>query len=349
MINRKEVILAHVSVHLVGNEQEGIETIMTSSPIDISEEQVYQQLLSYFLDQFKEPEFYQFLPVGDTLENNFMYRQISVLTDENSDFHSESIHIVKWLINQSTHHYIKSGELLVFQVKNVLVEDEMMDAIGVFKVDNKDSFLSFVQDTNGNISVECQNGIHTQKLDKACIIFNTDQEVGYKILNIDHSNRFKDAKYWREDFLHITPRIDAYQNTKQYIQLTKEFVNERLPKQFDADKTAQVQVMQRSLDYFQKAEQFESQEYASKIFKDDKIVEAFQEFKGDYENYKQIELYNEFDISDSAVKKQSRVFKSIIKLDKNFHIYVHGNRNMIEKGTADDGRKYYVLYYDEEH
>ena len=55
-----------------------------------------------------------------------------------------------------------------------------------------------------------------------------------------------------------------------------------------------------------------------------------------------------FEISDYAVKKQSRVFKSIIKLDKNFHIYVHGDKNKIEKGTDHEGRKYYILYYDDE-
>jgi hypothetical protein len=51
--------------------------------------------------------------------------------------------------------------------------------------------------------------------------------------------------------------------------------------------------------------------------------------------------------SESAVKKQARVFKSVIKLDKNFHIYVHGNRELIEQGTDEKG-KYYKVYYKEE-
>jgi hypothetical protein len=43
-------------------------------------------------------------------------------------------------------------------------------------------------------------------------------------------------------------------------------------------------------------------------------------------------------IPESAVKKQARSIKSIIKLDKNFHIYVHGHRELIEQGVDEAGR-----------
>ena len=55
-----------------------------------------------------------------------------------------------------------------------------------------------------------------------------------------------------------------------------------------------------------------------------------------------------FYISDKAVKKQARSFKSVIKLDKNFHIYVHGNRSLIEQGEDEKGR-FYKVYYNEEY
>ena len=50
-----------------------------------------------------------------------------------------------------------------------------------------------------------------------------------------------------------------------------------------------------------------------------------------------------------AVKKQARVFKSVLKLDKNFHIYIHGNRELIEQGVEKDGRKFYKLYFESEY
>jgi len=59
---------------------------------------------------------------------------------------------------------------------------------------------------------------------------------------------------------------------------------------------------------------------------------------------------DEFSISTNAVKKQSRVFKSVLKLDKNFHVYIHGNKDLIEKGfDSGMGMHYYKIYFEEEH
>ena len=58
---------------------------------------------------------------------------------------------------------------------------------------------------------------------------------------------------------------------------------------------------------------------------------------------------DEFDISSPAVKKQQKVFKSILKLDRNFHVYIHGNREMIERGYDEErSMNYYKLYFEEE-
>lgn len=41
-------------------------------------------------------------------------------------------------------------------------------------------------------------------------------------------------------------------------------------------------------------------------------------------------------------------FKGVLKLAKNFHIYIHGDRNKIEQGVDEKGRKYYKIYYEQE-
>jgi hypothetical protein len=61
-----------------------------------------------------------------------------------------------------------------------------------------------------------------------------------------------------------------------------------------------------------------------------------------------IRFETSFDISEQAVKKQSRMFKSVLKLDKNFHVYIHGDRNLIEQGVDENGRKFYKIYYEKE-
>ena len=60
------------------------------------------------------------------------------------------------------------------------------------------------------------------------------------------------------------------------------------------------------------------------------------------------EKVSRFPISEEAVKKKQGLFKSVIKLDKNFTLYVHGDRKRMEQGSDTDGRRYYKLYFDRE-
>ncbi len=78
------------------------------------------------------------------------------------------------------------------------------------------------------------------------------------------------------------------------------------------------------------------------------MIDSFRNFDTNYRSENEIELTDNFDISQQAVKKQARVFKSVLKLDKNFHIYIHGNRELIEQGVDEKGRKYYKIYYENE-
>ncbi|HWV68418.1 MAG TPA: hypothetical protein VN105_21315, partial [Chitinophaga sp.] len=63
----------------------------------------------------------------------------------------------------------------------------------------------------------------------------------------------------------------------------------------------------------------------------------------------QQDIPDEFEISAPAVKKQQKVFKSILKLDRNFHVYIHGNREMIERGFDEaTNMNYYKLLFENE-
>jgi hypothetical protein len=78
------------------------------------------------------------------------------------------------------------------------------------------------------------------------------------------------------------------------------------------------------------------------------MIGSFRHFGSRYIESNDFDIASEFDISADAVKKQARVFKSVVKLDKNFHIYIHGRTDLIEKGMEIDGRKYYKIYYQDE-
>jgi len=60
-------------------------------------------------------------------------------------------------------------------------------------------------------------------------------------------------------------------------------------------------------------------------------------------------IADEFNISHNAVKNSSRIFKSILKLDKNFSIYIHGKKEYITKGYDEEkGMNFYQFFYREE-
>ena len=42
-------------------------------------------------------------------------------------------------------------------------------------------------------------------------------------------------------------------------------------------------------------------------------------------------------------------YKKVIKLDDNFHIYVHGRRELIERGYDEEkGQTFYKIFFDQE-
>ena len=69
-----------------------------------------------------------------------------------------------------------------------------------------------------------------------------------------------------------------------------------------------------------------------------------------FQKEREISIANEFQISNSVVNKQSKIFKSIIKLDSNFDIHILSNSNQfLKKGFDKDvGMSYYKLYFKEE-
>jgi hypothetical protein len=347
MINYHEGKIVSVAAHFIGNPQDSEDIIYAQSATGDINDSLHKTLMTYFLSHYKEPSFFGFTYTSEELELNPVYNFVSNIFDDHHCLHEQSVKIARHLHEQSKHPNIKSGELIIVYIDRILVDDEMVDAVGIFKSEEKDTFLQLGIDQH-QLNINHQLGTNIHKIDKGCLILNTERDTGFKILNIDHSNRNREALYWRDAFLVLKPKANEYTQTKEYIQLTKNFIKERMSKEFDTDRSDEAVAMHRAQNYFKGNESFDAVEYEVQVFKDDKVVEAFQDYKSSYQELRGTDLLDQFDISEQAVKKQSRVFKSIIKLDRNFHIYVHGDRDKIQKGVDNDGKKYYILYYDDE-
>jgi hypothetical protein len=133
------------------------------------------------------------------------------------------------------------------------------------------------------------------------------------------------------------------------MSLCKTFVEEKLPEQFEISRMDQVDLLKKSVDYLKEKEVFDLQAFQQEVISQPELIDSFQQYKTQYESDRNIEIMPEFDIHDSAVKKQTKYMKSVIKLDKNFHIYVHGRPDNIQKGYDEErGMHFYQLFFREE-
>ncbi|MFY7652400.1 MAG: nucleoid-associated protein [Chitinophagaceae bacterium] len=186
-------------------------------------------------------------------------------------------------------------------------------------------------------------------LDKGCLIFNYIVAEGYSVCVVDKINKQQEAQYWVNDFLQVTPYNNQYHATQNALSMCKLFISNELPEKFEVNKSDQIDLLNRSLEYFKTKEQFQLEEFAQEVIHHPEVVNAFNEYKQKFAEAKNLPITEEFDIHLSAVKKQERIFKSILKLDKNFHVYIHGRKDLIEKGYDEMvGKHYYKLFFDEE-
>jgi len=222
-----------------------------------------------------------------------------------------------------------------------------MEAIGIFKSEKNVPFLK-MKGQKSRFVIDHDFGFEIDRIDKGCLIFKTQKIHGYRILIIDNASRAEEAKYWKDDFLKVKPIANEFHQTNQFLSITKDFVTKKLPEDFEVSKTDKIDLLNRSVDYFKTRDSFDKKEFEKEVLQDTGIIKAFRNFDQNFRAQNNIELDDAFDISLPAVKKQARVFKSVLKLDKNFHIYIHGNRELIEQGVEKDGRKFYKIYFEKE-
>ena len=277
----------------------------------------------------------------------YVTKSLRCVFKDNEKFIEQSQNAGRYLYDKSTHSQIKGGELCVVYFNNCEINNKSVDCIGLFKSENKETILK-VNTTEKGFNLKDEKGININKLDKGCLIFNTREDDGYLISVVDNTNKSSEAQYWKDEFLGIQPIKNEFHQTNQFLGITKQFVTQQLTQDFEVSKADQIDFLNRSVDYFKNNEKFDKREFEEKVFVDDSIIESFQQFDKNYNNEFDVETLKNFEISKQAVKKQARVFKSVLKLDKNFDIYIHGDRQLIEQGTEKDGRKFYKIYYTDE-
>jgi hypothetical protein len=345
-MNLQNTPLQQLIVHYTGNKNNADPLHLSPSAIELDDD-MRLVLGDSFLSRFKNNHEWHSFSHESSLQFNEVYNYCRQIFSDSDVFEETSQAIARHLYNQSTHPKVKGGELYVAYFDALPVESRMCKAIGLFKTENKSLFLETNQ-TESTIALQLKEGIELTKIDKGCLIINQKAEEGFDVLIFDNQNRGEEAQYWKEKFLSLSPQKNEFHNTQHFLNLTKQFITGPLDTEHHLSKNEQVELLHKSIDYFKTNESFDIDDFQAKVFIQDEHVEAFRNFGSRYVANNDFDLAAQFDISPEAVKKQSRIFKSVIKLDRNFHIYVHGRTDLIEKGVDLDGRKYYKIYYQDE-
>lgn len=345
MIYAEHYSISKAIVHEIGNKTNDESLFLSKFCLNLNSE-VSKLLIQYFIVPFKSNEFYNLSNEID-IKFNVVYDLISKIFDNQETLYEQSVFLAKHLYEQSVHPKIKGGEFYIVYFKDCIINGETVDAVGLFKSENKDTFLKVYPSGNG-FEIESQQGVNINKLDKGCLIFNTEREKGYLVAVVDNTNKGAEAKYWTEDFLNVRPRQDEYYNTQNVLTLCKNFVTKELPNEFDVSKADQAEFLNNSVKFFKEKESFDMEEFANEIMAQPEIIERFNKYKDNYQQERDIDIADNFTISDSAVKKQARAFKRVINLDKNIQIVIKGSRNQVEQGIDERGRKFYKIFYIEE-
>ncbi|UTX50546.1 nucleoid-associated protein [Chryseobacterium sp. MA9] len=336
-INYYNSAISNFIVHRVKNGQ----LLLSDKETEIVNEEDKDVLIEYSFSSFKFDIKFKF--------NNYssgIFQTVKDFFNNSSDFVEFSHTISELMFESSNDAKANDGDIIIINFKNVIISGENeVDCLGIFKAENLDYFLKLRFDGNNVYELLSERGINMAKIDRGCLIFNTESENGYVISVID--NRNKSKSFWYDDFLQVSQITDQYFHTQEALMVYKDYITKQLPQEFEVSKADQADFLNKSINFFKEKEEFKLDEFASEVLGDEHVIESFVNFKTDYEQDMQVNIAEEFPISEAAVKKTQRHFKSIIKLDKNFHIYIHGDRQKIEMGEDDKG-KYYRLYFEKE-
>ena len=349
MIEISEAKLEMLSVHAVGNKskEEGCTPSMGVYDLDAELEEV---LFRYFLKPFKSEDLFKFKHEVD-LNMNEMFSYAKTIFEDPDKFHLYSVNMLKHLYNQSEHPHIKSGEVYIAKFTDVVLEGELVEAIGVFKSENKDTFIK-ARDKGNFVMLGLEKGIDVKKLDKGCLIFNTEKESGYRVMTVDQNNY--DTQYWKDDFLGLEEDKNDVYLTKNVINLCKDFSKEVV--RAEGNPKDQAMFMAKSVDAISHQEQFSMDDFKEELFRDAPVEmkDRFEDYQQVYKESRQIDTIDGFEVAEDTLKKEKRKIKNIIELDTNIQIKMnfndaHSGDKFLERGyDAEKDMYFYKVYFNRE-
>lgn len=331
-------------VHFVGNkaQEEGYE-VAKNGLTDISED-LNRTLISIFCDGFQDDDFFHFTH-ETSLDFNEVYTYSNNIFTDNTHFLEDTESIVKHLYSESTHPNIKSGDVWIFELEGCVVDGNFTNAIGIFKVENKEVYVK--NDFSGNnFTISYDTGVTGTDLDKGCFIFNDALEEGFKVLVLSRLSK-NDSIYWKDRFLAIEKTADEKFYTESFVHICTDYI-----KQKEDSLMEKASFVKATSEYMQSSEILDVDAFTEKTI-ENPVQQA--EFKTIVENFEQennFRMPKEFQVDEEKAEKLSKKVRKTLKLGRNMTLTIKDLENLNEDDFVqgydqERGRNYMIVYFDE--
>ncbi len=347
MINYENAFLSQLIIHRVGNKALGDGLFVTTESVALSEQaliSVGESLLHPFQ---KEDLLYNFYHESDVHLNVMHTLSTRYFADPANEFVALSGKAATDLYEKMLNPKFHGGEFWVAHFNGVVVDDEETQALGFFLMDTRKHFVKLFS-AEEKYALEVQQGTDPSGFLAGCLICNTSSEQGY-LISAGGKSKSLDLRLWMDDFLGLKQNIDDFYRTQQAMRMCKDYIMERMPEEFDVVRPDQAELMTKSMEFFKENDAFAVQDFQKEVLKQPELADSFNHFVKAFSREQDLNMEEKFAVNERAVKKMSRHFKSVIKLDGNFHIYVHGRREWIQRGFDEEQKlNFYQLFFEKE-
>lgn len=340
MIYTEYVKIQEIIIHQVGNKLSMDGVLLSNHCVDLSNN-LNELLVNHFLASFRERPSMQF---NYSLQNNRVYSLIKEMFTNRSDFVFLSQELAKILYEKSIYSKIRKGEFYVVYFSDCVIEGQTSDAIGLFKTEQKTPYLR-VTPIVGGYTLAKEEGFCLKHFEKACLIFNKDEDSGYQIAVIDKTSKALESQYWSDSFLQIKKRKTNGSQTECLFEMCKSFVSTL----DDKDEVLKANMMNKALEILDDSEKIiELSHFKDEVFGDQSVADSFEKFRTENQIKKEFELDEKFETDNSFLKKTGLKKLTTIHLDDNYDLVIRGAKD-IEKGYDEKRQKhFYKLFFDKE-
>lgn len=297
---------------------------------------VEEYLLSVIKASFKLDDWKRFYYIDD-LKMNPAFRFVSKIFEDETAIVKQANNLARHLYEQSIHPNIKIGEFYVVLLDGCEVDGVETNAIGLFKSEIHETVLT-VKMENNRLVLSPEMGMSLKKLEKGCIVFNVEKELGYKVAVVDNTGSNTDAHYWVDNFLHVCNCEDDYHQTERLAELCRGFV-EKVSEQSAVDG---VIIAKKATEVLKTTETLAVADLADVICQNEELKDEFEAYRKRFEEENGA-LNDEVVLVKMAVNYKPVSRMNVLKIGTDFEVKVLNPEARIETGEDKNG-KWWKLY-----